>query len=77
MSESSELASIMQGNLRDVWETEARHFTPWLAENIGTLGAALGMDLAVQSTEVPIGQFALDILARSPERIGLWQSKIS
>ena len=53
------------------------NFTPWLAENIGTLGAALGMDLAVQSTEVPIGQFALDILARSPERIGLWQSKIS
>ena len=33
---------------------------------IETLGEALGIDLEVQSTEVSIGPFALDILAREP-----------
>ena len=66
MTESIELASIEQGDLREVWPSEATNFTPWLAENIEMLGEALGIDLEVQSTEVAIGPFSLDILAREP-----------
>ena len=66
MAESIELASIEQGDLREVWPSEATNFTPWLAENIEMLGEALGIDLEVQSTEVAIGPFSLDILAREP-----------
>ena len=47
----------------DVWESEAGDFTPWLAENIDVLSDALGMVLTVTGTEVPVGEFRLDIRA--------------
>lgn len=50
--------------LRQLWPNEAWHFTSWLAENLGTLGVALGLDLEMQMQEAPVGQFSLDILAR-------------
>ena len=31
--------------IREVWEDEARHLTPWLAENTDRLSEALGMNL--------------------------------
>ena len=48
---------------RDVWASESGDFTPWLSENIDVLADALGMGLTVTGTEVPVGQFRLDIRA--------------
>ncbi len=60
------LVKIEKLDLRDVWETEDRHFTPWLAEeaNITQLGNAIGFDLEVESQEKSVGPFRADILAR-------------
>ena len=32
-------------DLRELWQHEERNFTPWLAENLGRLGAVLDMNL--------------------------------
>ena len=65
-----DLATIQRVNLREVWPNEATEeegFTPWLAENIGRLGDALGMRLEVEAREAPVGSFSLDILARDQD----------
>ncbi len=49
---------------RKLWNREAQDFTPWIKENIAVLGEALGLDLELPSTEVPVGDFACDIGAR-------------
>jgi hypothetical protein len=55
-------------NIRDVWQGEASHFTPWLAleENLERLGEALSMSLEPQGTETPVGPFFADIVCRNP-----------
>ena len=58
------LAKIERVDLREAWPNEAREFTPWLAENIAELGAALGMDLELQEIEAAVGNYSLDILAK-------------
>ena len=59
-----ELAKIERlPDLRTTWPNEAQHFTPWLADNIGELREASGMDLELQQTEAPVGGYSLDILA--------------
>ena len=47
-------------DVRNIWEHEARDFTPWLAqeENIALLGEAIGLELEVESTEVSVGPYS-------------------
>ncbi|MDE3088034.1 MAG: DUF4268 domain-containing protein [Chloroflexota bacterium] len=60
----SELGTIKSLDPREIWPNEARDFTPWLAEHMQDLSQKLGMDLEVTQTEVPVGEFAVDILAK-------------
>ena len=53
-----------QLGVRDMWSDEARDFTPWLAKNLHLLGDSLGLKLEWIQSEVPIGPYFLDILAR-------------
>ena len=53
-----------QMGVRDMWNDEARDFTPWLAKNLHLLGDSLGLKLEWIQSEVPIGPYFLDILAR-------------
>ena len=62
-----ELGQLEPVHVRDVWEDEARNFTPWLAKNLGQLGAELEMNLELVEQEVPAGRFKLDILARDTD----------
>ncbi|UTH47589.1 hypothetical protein KBW81_12820 [Loktanella salsilacus] len=52
--------------LRDAWRHEAHQFTPWLAQNIDQLSAAIGIPLELTGTEVAVETFSADILARNP-----------
>jgi hypothetical protein len=64
------LGRLIPVPVREVWAHEAKDFTPWLAkgENLALLAETLGLDeLQIQSTEVPVGDFYIDILARDRE----------
>ena len=49
---------------RDIWKNEASDFTPWVAEHIGLLGEALGLDLEFVVREQSVGEFSCDVVAR-------------
>jgi hypothetical protein len=53
-------------DVRACWSDEARDFTPWLAtaEGIALLSESVGMELIVENTEISVGPYAADILAR-------------
>lgn len=61
-----ELGRLERVDLRDVWQTEAQDFTPWLArdENISILAETLNMDVEVEEQEKLVGPFRADILCR-------------
>ena len=59
-----ELGKIENVNVKDIWQNETFDFTPWLAENLDQLGEVLNLDLELDSTEVPVGNYRLDVLAR-------------
>ena len=59
-----ELGRIEKVDIRQIWSNESSDFTPWLAENLDLLGEELGLDLELDRTEAPVGNFSLDILAR-------------
>lgn len=67
------LARLEQVDLRDVWETEAGDFTPWLAEedNIALLSETIGLDLEVEAQEKEVGPFRADILCKDSDT-GEW-----
>src|SRR3990172_778515 len=61
-----DLGSIVQVNVRRVWENEQSYFTPWLAcpENMALLSKAVGLELEVENIEVAVGPYSADILAK-------------
>ncbi len=63
------LGKLERIDLREYWKDEAREFTPWLAseDNFRLLGEAIGFDLELEGTEVQVGAFKADILARELE----------
>lgn len=64
-----ELGKIEKLEIRSQWANEEYDFTPWLAkeENIQLLSYETNLDLEVEDTEVFIGSFKADILARDSE----------
>lgn len=60
------LARLQRVDLRDIWKTEARDFTPWLAreENLGLLGDTIGLELGLEAQEKSVGPFRADILCK-------------
>jgi len=57
------LGDIEELPLNRLFKLEDRHFTPWLQKNIEVLGNIIGIDIIDAETEVPIGNYRLDILA--------------
>ncbi len=58
------LGKLTRIDARTVWRHEALDFTPWIRANIDTLSEALGMELELPETEVPVGDFSCDVVAR-------------
>ncbi len=60
----TELGQLKLVQLRTRWVNEAYDFTPWLANNIEILNEAIGLELEVENTEVKVGPYSADILAK-------------
>ena len=68
-----ELGRFERVDLREVWETEAQDFTPWLAseDNLPVLADTLHMELELVAVETNVGPFRADILCRNADG-GAW-----
>lgn len=66
MGIDKKLGTLRAVEPREMWPSEAADFTPWLAarESIAELSRAIGIELEADRTEVAVGPFAADILAR-------------
>lgn len=64
-TQDAALGVLETADLRDAWEHEAQDFTPWLAENLNRLASELGFELETEDTEVHVGPYRADILART------------
>ena len=67
------LGRLEQVDLRSIWGTEDRDFTPWLAEeyNLGLLGNTIGIELELEAQEESVGPFRADILCKDTAN-GSW-----
>jgi hypothetical protein len=65
MSDEIIFGTLADVPLRSAWAHEAQRFTPWLAENIDRIAAAIGIPLELTGTEMRVGTFSADILARN------------
>ena len=59
-----QLSRLKQVELRDIWESEPDHFTPWLAENLDLLGDTLGIELELEEQEKGVGPYRADIVCK-------------
>ena len=50
--------------IQNIWPSEAKDFTPWLAKNAELLGKALGLDLEHEATERGVGKYSADLVFR-------------
>jgi len=60
------LSKLERVDLREEWVDEAKNFTPWLGSNEGLalLGESLGMELELVDTEVYVGNYRADVVAK-------------
>jgi len=60
------LGTLEKVELRQAWETEAQHFTPWLAteDNLARLGDVIGIELELEAQEQHVGPFRADLLCK-------------
>jgi hypothetical protein len=60
------LAKLKQVGPRKLWPEEDKDFTPWLSskEGLTLLGEKLGMELELENTEVTVGNYRADIVAK-------------
>lgn len=63
---SHTLGKLVKIDLREVWSSEASHFTPWLAleENLSILSETLGLELELEAQEQAVGPFRADLLCK-------------
>ena len=59
-----DLGTLIPVGVREMWEDEARDFTPWLADHADLLGEAVGMDLLHERTEAAVGRYSADLIFR-------------
>ena len=64
----TDLGKLQKVDLRSVWKHEATDFSAWLVkpENLDVLAEQLGIEIDPIGTEVPVGRFKIDILAKEP-----------
>ena len=64
----TQLGKLQKVDLRSVWKHEATDFSAWLVrpENLEVLAEQLGIEIEPIGTEVPVGRFKIDILAKEP-----------
>ncbi len=61
---SIDLGNLKKIDPRDKWPNESSNFTPWLADYLDDLGNTLGLELEFENTEVAVGPYLADILAK-------------
>lgn len=61
------LGRLERVELRDIWATEDRDFTPWLAgeTNLELLAETIGLELELEAQEKDVGPFRADILCKN------------
>lgn len=67
------LGRLEKIDLRSIWLSEGRDFTPWLAlpENLEILSEAINIDLEFEAQEKDVGPFRADILCKDTAN-GTW-----
>lgn len=64
--EDSDLGTLEDVGLRSAWKHEAYDFTPWLAGHLDQLSKVIGIRLEHEGSEVQVGPYRADIVARDP-----------
>jgi hypothetical protein len=59
-----ELGQLKRLSPKEVWKHEATEFTPWLRDNMSLLADTLGIEVDLVEREVPVGDFAADLVAK-------------
>lgn len=59
-----ELGHLESVDVRKAWSHEAHEFTPWLSKNLDRLSSVLGVKLELVDTELHVGAYRADIVAR-------------
>jgi len=58
------IGKLRKVKLREVWEHEAKDFTPWLAANPDVLGDVLGLEIEFTESEKQVGPYAVDVIGQ-------------